>query len=467
MSAPPRPSGYGIAKTGDPAFAVRGIVEGFYGRPWTHAQRLDMIDFIAARGMNTYVYSPKDDPLMRHDWRRPYEGLEHTHLGELVDRCLLRGIDFVFCLSPGLSIRYSDASDVRALVAKFGQVAELGVTRFGLLLDDIPPVLQHDADVAAFDTLVDAHVHLVGAVFAEVTARGHGLMVCPTQYFGRGTEPYIATLGRGIDAAIDLFWTGRLICSPSLDVHDAEIFSAHTGHRPLYWDNYPVNDVAMTHELHIGPYRDRESGLGAVSRGVIANGMEFAESSKIAFATIADYLWSPADYDPDASWRVALADVVGDDRDLAAYAQFAENSRSSCLSLDDAHDLSRALERCAFLTETGHPEPGADLADLGDRYVAASDHLLGGMRNAALADEARPWLQSFAIGARAIVELASLANEGRLQTDAARLAPYRDALIAARRRVFGDALDMTLTDLVAPPVPRPSHSAPSHKEATP
>lgn len=55
-------------------FAVRGVVEGFYGTPWTHAQRLDMIDFLARRGLNTFVYSPKDDPLMRHRWREPYRG---------------------------------------------------------------------------------------------------------------------------------------------------------------------------------------------------------------------------------------------------------------------------------------------------------------------------------------------------------------------------------------------------------
>ncbi len=44
---------------------IRGVIEGFYGRPWTHQQRLSLIDFLADRGMNTFVYSPKDDPLVR------------------------------------------------------------------------------------------------------------------------------------------------------------------------------------------------------------------------------------------------------------------------------------------------------------------------------------------------------------------------------------------------------------------
>ena len=40
------------------AFAVRGIVEGFYGRPWSHAARLDAISFLSPRGLNAYVYAP-------------------------------------------------------------------------------------------------------------------------------------------------------------------------------------------------------------------------------------------------------------------------------------------------------------------------------------------------------------------------------------------------------------------------
>ena len=42
-------------------FAVRGVVEGFYGTPWKHDARLEVMSFLAARGMNAYAYAPKDD----------------------------------------------------------------------------------------------------------------------------------------------------------------------------------------------------------------------------------------------------------------------------------------------------------------------------------------------------------------------------------------------------------------------
>ena len=112
--------------SGDPAvsgvarpspFAMRGVIEGYYGRPWTHEQRLALIDFLADRGMNTFMYGPKDDPLMRRDWRVPYDGAALGRLRELVDRCRARGMTFAWCISPGLSIRYSDPSGRAALLA--------------------------------------------------------------------------------------------------------------------------------------------------------------------------------------------------------------------------------------------------------------------------------------------------------------------------------------------------------------
>src|SRR5690606_2014053 len=56
-----------------PAFAVRGIIEGFYGTPWPQRNRLDMLEFIARRKMNTYFYAPKDDPYHRRKWAKPYD----------------------------------------------------------------------------------------------------------------------------------------------------------------------------------------------------------------------------------------------------------------------------------------------------------------------------------------------------------------------------------------------------------
>ncbi len=138
-------------------FALRGVIEGFYGNPYTHEQRLELVDFIADRGLNTFVYGPKDDPLTRTRWHDPYDGEALERLAELVGRCNQRDVQLMYCVSPGLSMCYSSPDDMDALVAKLASVAGLGVRAFGLLLDDIPMDLQHAADRAAFGDLVEAH----------------------------------------------------------------------------------------------------------------------------------------------------------------------------------------------------------------------------------------------------------------------------------------------------------------------
>ena len=56
----------------EPTFQRRGIVEGFFGPPWSMAHRKALFRFGAKRGMNTYLYAPKDDPYHRERWRDPY-----------------------------------------------------------------------------------------------------------------------------------------------------------------------------------------------------------------------------------------------------------------------------------------------------------------------------------------------------------------------------------------------------------
>src|SRR3954452_2291174 len=88
------------------AFAVRGIVEGFYGTPWSHVARLDAISFLAPRGLNAYVYAPKDDAKHRADWRVPYDAKERRPSRAGAAPAAARGAGFGFAISPGLDVTY-------------------------------------------------------------------------------------------------------------------------------------------------------------------------------------------------------------------------------------------------------------------------------------------------------------------------------------------------------------------------
>ena len=118
-------------------------------------------------------------------------------VAELVEAADRQSVTVVYGLSPGLSIRYSDPDDLDRLVAKYVQVASLGVRDFQLLLDDIPSTLQHAVDRSAYPDLVHAHIDLVDRLrrrLDEVDPR-LGLAVCPTEYHGRGDGPYLTALG--------------------------------------------------------------------------------------------------------------------------------------------------------------------------------------------------------------------------------------------------------------------------------
>jgi hyaluronoglucosaminidase len=447
----------------DPPFAIRGVIEGFYGNPWSHAERLDCVRFIGRHGMNTFVYGPKDDPLVRRRWREPYDDSRLARLGELIATAADAGVEIIYGISPGLSMQYSSEIDRERLLAKLGQVGSLGVKRFALLLDDLPTQLLHDEDRMAYGDIADAHAALASAV-ASGLGPDSPLIVCPLVYHGRGDEPYLARLAEGLESAVDILWTGRAICAPVLEVDDARRFHATARRPPLYWDNYPVNDVAMIWELHIGPYRGRDPGLAATSRGVLANPMELAEASKIPLATIADFLADPGGYDPEASLERAIREVAGDGTadggaGARAFAMFAENVRSSCLSEDDALAVSAALSAFSAgadqMAETGDGAALGAAAEvlhvIADDLLAAADQLLRGeVANPQLMEECRPWIEAFEVGAAAMCRAAELATEGRLPFDppavTSALLPYLAELRHRRVRVFGDALDMFLAE---------------------
>lgn len=98
---------------------LAGVIEGFYGQPWNQSERIELFDRMAAWGLNTYLYAPKDDMKHRAIWREAYSADELAQLQGLIQGCQTRGIHFIYALGPGLDIRYSDAGELERLQARF------------------------------------------------------------------------------------------------------------------------------------------------------------------------------------------------------------------------------------------------------------------------------------------------------------------------------------------------------------
>lgn len=316
-----------------PAMARRGIIEGFYGNPWTLHDEKKALQAMWRNRMNTYFYSPKDDPYHRERWNELYPPEALGRLLSLLAACDRLHIDFAYMLAPGLSIQYSSAADFDALTAKYRQLYDHGVRHFGLLLDDIPERLLNEVDIKTYGTYLEAHIDLCQRLWKTLKALDPAitLTVCPTIYRGSPEQEYIVKMGRELDPDISLFWTGPTTCAHELTGSYTEEFIQCTSHRPLYWDNYPVNDAKMVVEMHLTPIDNRDPAIASLSDGVVANVMEKPEASVLSVITYAHFMWEPFTYDKWRSFDLAAEQCLG--KEFAAGARIlSELCDHSCIT---------------------------------------------------------------------------------------------------------------------------------------
>ncbi len=395
-----------------PDFPVRGVVEGFYGKPWTHAQKLKGIEFFADCNMNTYFLAPKDDPLQRFNWRSPFTSEYLLMAAELIELGKIHGIDFVICVSPGLSVKYSSESDVDAIVNRFKQLTDIGAKHFGMLWDDIDSEMQHESDNAKYASTAAAHADFTNRVWDKLIAFNEKaqLTVCPMHYAGRGNEPYLIDLGRELKSRINLMWTGRTICSEYLDIADAVIFERSALRPALYWDNFPVNDGGLQVNLHIGPVRGREKGLHKYSAGLLSNPMLQYEASQIPISTIGEYLWSTEKYNPEEAWERALVKLIEDEGERSALRRFLRTSMGTTVGGDPAPDLRKVFRAGVTAWRSGDMNKAAEVFKTeGEAIIANQKFLLNpNFSYPEIITEIKPWLAKYQAGSEALIGLANV-----------------------------------------------------------
>ena len=298
-----------------PSFEQRGIVEGFYGPPWSLQDRLDIFRFEGDHSMNIYFYAPKDDPYHRDKWREPYPADRAIDLQKEIQAAHDNFVDFCFAISPGLSMTYSSAADFANLTAKLDSVAKMGVSCFALFLDDIPQKLQNPADQARFKDLGTAHAFLINKLdrYLKTASPQNHLVVTPTTYTNAwGSRTYVKELGKQVDRDVPIAWTGTHVVSPTITLAQAQEWSKLLRRKLVVWDNFPVND-GIPWRLILAPVVGRDPRLPEVVQGLFSNPMIEAHASMIALQTVADYLWNPESYDPHQAVTNAVQSQYGPD----------------------------------------------------------------------------------------------------------------------------------------------------------
>ncbi|MCN9244872.1 beta-N-acetylglucosaminidase domain-containing protein [Streptomyces sp. RY43-2] len=408
----------GIAVRDWPGTALRGVIEGFYGTPWSHEARLDQLDYYGEHKMNIYVYSPKDDAYLRAKWRDAYPAEQLAQIKELADRATQRHVDFTYALSPGLSVCYSSDADIKALVDKFQTIWDIGVRTFAVPLDDISYTDWNCAeDKEKWGTggaaAGAAQAYLLNRVNKEFIATHPGaqpLQMVPTEYYNVSASPYKQALSEQLDPDVLVEWTGVGVVAPTMTVAQAEEARTVFGHPILTWDNYPVNDYT-TDRLLLGPFNGREKGLPGKLAGITANPMIQPYASKIALHTVADYAWNDTAYDPRTSWLQGIKEYAGGDaRTEKALRAFADINYSSSLNSEQAPDLAAAFD--AYWTSGDATRLTSTLTTLG----AAPDRLRDSLPDRGFIADAGPWLdatKSWATAARTALRMVEAARAGK------------------------------------------------------
>lgn len=368
-----------------PVFPYRGIVEGFYGTPWSHKVRLSLIDFYGRYKLNTYVYGPKDDPYHSSpNWRKPYPADQARNIHELVEACDKNRVEFVWAIHPGKDIKWNE-EDYNNLKHKFDLMYQLGVRSFAIFFDDISGEGTNPAkQVELLNRLTKEFVKVKGDVSP--------LIICPTDYSRAWANPTpegsLSVYGRTLDPSVRVFWTGDVVCS---DITRSTLAWVNSRiKRPaLVWWNYPVTDY-VRHIVLQGPVYGLENTITAGEMtGLLSNPMEHGEASKLALYSVADYAWNPAAYNALDSWERALAAMAPQAKD--AYRTFAIHSADT----ETGYRRDESWETTTFSLGHYTQQQYDDLMREFEKIEKVPAQLEQGLANRSLLSELRPWLTEF------------------------------------------------------------------------
>lgn len=389
-----------------PDLPNRGVVEGFYGTPWSHEVRLSLIDFYGKFKMNTYLYGPKDDPYHScPNWRLPYPEKEAQHIKKLVDASNRNYVDFVWAIHPGQDIKWNE-EDYQNLINKFNWMYDLGVRHFAIFFDDISgegtnPLKQTEL----LNRLTEEFVKVKGDVSP--------LTVCPTDYSKLWANPTekgsLAIYGKTLNPEIKVFWTGDVVCS-DLTPETLDFINSRIKRPAYYWWNYPVTDYIRNFLLQ-GPVYGLDTSLTAQETcGVISNPMEHGEASKLALYGVADYAWNIADYNAIDNWERGLAELVPDATE--AYRTFAIHSSDT----ENGYRRDESWETKTFRIADWNDAAANALEEEFKKVESVPARMENGCKNKALLNELRPWLTEFGkLGTRGkqAIELARIYRSGQ------------------------------------------------------
>lgn len=419
-----------------------GVVEGFYGLPWSHEARRRVCRFAANEGVRTFIWAPKNDPAHRAAWdARPT--MHHVaQVAELAADAARISARWVYGISPVLQ-RGRTSRDARAIAARLTPMQKAGVRAFLVAFDDTWPTF---VPRLASEALGRAHGEVAAVVADDLRSHDAGceVLVVPAVYAGRAADMPPGGLAylRGLAAAapgIRVAWTGPRIFSPWISKADVVALEAATGLRIWIWTNAIANDwlplvsgagfgLRGMERISGGPLANLDADLAEPGRLVVLNGAREAELTLPHVAGLGAWGADPRRYEPVSALASGLERAFGA-RAAESLALLFDACARHALAAPSRIDLT-ALDHAVGALAAEGVAPGRPASDAVRRELGRLEHLSSSL--AAAIDD--PGLRLDVFGSAR--KLSILARAAGIALDLLQAAPaQRGSARGARARI--------------------------------
>ncbi|MBN8492837.1 MAG: beta-N-acetylglucosaminidase domain-containing protein, partial [Burkholderiales bacterium] len=128
-----------------------GVIEGYFGRPWAHEDRKQVLSRLRDLGYAWFHYAPKADAWLRRRWREPHPDAVLAELADLSAHCRGLGMRFGVGLSPYELYRDFSGDAKRVFVDKVRSLDAIGIDDLAILFDDtrgdVPDLAARESEI--------------------------------------------------------------------------------------------------------------------------------------------------------------------------------------------------------------------------------------------------------------------------------------------------------------------------------
>ena len=344
----------------------RGVIEGYYGMPYSLDVTKDLLKFMMSYKMNSYMYGAKSDAYHSQYWEKPYPTTlddEQKSMGcftsnDMKEICKVSAatkVNFIWAIHPGQAFTGKDDNVIDRIMGKFELMHGLGVRQFAVFVDDVgvptdaPTLALNARRLTDLQNAMDRKWNFQGAEPADTLKPLHFV---PQLYAYGWEKPEVRTnfykALSNTPHKTQVYITGQQVWTVPNNT-DLDVVETDFGRGVAWWWNYPCNDNAdawtfpsdMYSNFVDMPAIDGKSTMPKNLKNcasLLSNPMQQGEIAKIPLFSVADFAWNNSAFNSVESWNAAVLAAVGKEyaKAVAGIVPF--------LRVNDSEEFGRLVE---------------------------------------------------------------------------------------------------------------------------